>query len=64
MKMLSMKSVASALVLVASAADVAVPVLVAPAVVLEVSTMARAAPAAQAPALSLAQVSQPVSRAG
>jgi UrcA family protein len=40
--MLSMKSVAAALVLVASAADVAVPVLVAPAVVLGVSTAARA----------------------
>jgi UrcA family protein len=40
--MLSMKSVASALVLVAAAADVAVPVLVAPAVVLGVSTAARA----------------------
>jgi len=62
--MLSMKSVASALVLVASAADVAVPVLVAPAVVLEVSTLARAAPAAHAPALSLAQASQPATRAG
>lgn len=40
--MLSMKSVASALVLVASAADVAVPVLVAPALVLAASTAARA----------------------
>jgi UrcA family protein len=40
--MLSMKSVASALVHVASAADIAVPVLVAPALVLAVSTMARA----------------------
>ncbi len=40
--MLSMKSVASALVLVASAADMAAPVLVAPAVVLAVSTAARA----------------------
>jgi UrcA family protein len=40
--MLSVKSVASALVLVASAADVAVPVLVAPAIVLAVSTAARA----------------------
>ena len=34
MKMLSMKSVASALVLVASAADMAAPVLVAPAIIL------------------------------
>jgi len=40
--MLSMKSVASALVLVASAADIAVPVLVAPALVLAVSTAVRA----------------------
>jgi UrcA family protein len=40
--MLSMKSVASALVLVASAADLAAPLLVAPAVVLAVSTAARA----------------------
>lgn len=40
--MLSMKSVASALVLVASAADLAAPVLVAPAVVLAVSTAAHA----------------------
>lgn len=40
--MLSMKSVASALVLVASAADVAAPVLVAPAVMLAASTAARA----------------------
>jgi UrcA family protein len=40
--MLSMKSVASALVHVASAADIAVPVLVAPALVLAASTMARA----------------------
>jgi UrcA family protein len=40
--MLSMKSVASALVLVASAADIAVPVLVAPALVLAASTAARA----------------------
>ncbi|HTK36340.1 MAG TPA: UrcA family protein [Caulobacteraceae bacterium] len=37
-----MKSVASALVIVASAADVAVPVLVAPALVLGASTAARA----------------------
>ncbi|MGZ3276052.1 MAG: UrcA family protein [Caulobacteraceae bacterium] len=40
-----MKSVASALVLVASVADVAVPVLVAPAVVFAVATAARAEPA-------------------
>jgi UrcA family protein len=40
--MLSMKSVASALVHVASAADIAVPVLVAPALMLAVSTAARA----------------------
>jgi len=40
--MLKMKSVAAALVLVASAADVAVPVLVAPALVFGVSTAARA----------------------
>lgn len=40
--MLSMKSVASALVLVASAADTAVPVLIVPALVLGVSTAARA----------------------
>ena len=39
------KSVASALVLVASVADVAFPVLVAPAVVLAVATTARAEPA-------------------
>jgi UrcA family protein len=37
-----MKSVASALVLVASAADVAVPVLIAPALVIAASTAARA----------------------
>lgn len=40
--MLSMKSVASALVLVASAADVAAPVLVAPALVLAGSTVVHA----------------------
>jgi len=40
--MLSMKSVAAALVMVASGADVAAPVLVAPALVLAVSTAARA----------------------
>jgi UrcA family protein len=40
--MLSMKSVASALVHVASAADIAVPILVAPALALAVSTAARA----------------------
>ena len=45
--MLSMKSVAAALVLVASAADVAVPVLVAPAVMLGVSTVVLAGPTAQ-----------------
>jgi hypothetical protein len=43
--MLSMKRVAAALVLVASAADVAVPVLIAPALVLGASTVVRAAPA-------------------
>jgi len=43
--MLSMKSVASALVLVATAADVAVPVMIAPALVIAASTAARAAPA-------------------
>jgi UrcA family protein len=41
--MLSMKSVATALVLVASAADMAVPVLIAPALVGAASTAARAA---------------------
>lgn len=46
--MLSMKSVASALVLVASAADVAVPLLVAPALALAVSTAARAETPVQA----------------
>jgi UrcA family protein len=46
--MLSMKSVASALVLVASAADIAVPVLVAPALMLAVSTAARAEEPTQA----------------
>jgi UrcA family protein len=46
--MLSMKSVASALVLVASAADVAVPVLVAPALVLAGSTAVRAQESGQA----------------
>jgi UrcA family protein len=40
--MLSMKSVSSALVHVASVADFAVPVLIAPALVLGASTMARA----------------------
>ena len=45
--MLSMKSVASALVLVASAADIAVPVLVAPALLLAASTAVRAAAPAQ-----------------
>jgi UrcA family protein len=40
--MLSMKSVASALVLVASCADTAVPVLIAPALVVAASTAARA----------------------
>jgi UrcA family protein len=45
--MLSMKSVASALVLVASAADVAVPVLIAPALVIAASTAARAETPAQ-----------------
>lgn len=43
--MLSMKSVASALVLAATAADLAAPVLVAPALVLGLSTVAHAAPA-------------------
>ena len=46
--MLSMKSVASALVHVASAADIAVPVLVAPALVLAVSTAVRAETPSQA----------------
>ena len=45
--MLSMKSVASALVLVASATDTAVPVLVAPALALAVSTVVHAGPSAQ-----------------
>ncbi|HEX4622240.1 MAG TPA: hypothetical protein VH208_11795 [Myxococcaceae bacterium] len=45
--MLSMKSVASALVLVASAADTAVPVLVAPALALAVSTVVHAGPSSQ-----------------
>jgi UrcA family protein len=45
--MLSMKSVASALALVASAADVAAPVLVVPALVLAASTAARAETPAQ-----------------
>ena len=45
--MLSMKSVASALVLVASAADTAVPVLVAPALALAVSTVVHAGPSGQ-----------------
>lgn len=45
--MLSMKSVASALVLVASAADTAVPVLVAPALALATSTVVHAGPSAQ-----------------
>ncbi len=45
--MLSLKSVASAMVLVASAADVAVPVLVAPALALAVSTVVHAGPSAQ-----------------
>jgi hypothetical protein len=45
--MLSMKSVASALVLFASAADTAVPVLVAPALALAVSTVVHAGPSAQ-----------------
>jgi UrcA family protein len=40
--MLSMKSVASALVHVASAADIAVPVLIAPALVLAASTVVHA----------------------
>jgi len=44
--MLSMKSVASALVLVASAADTAVPVLVAPALALALSTVVHAGPSA------------------
>ena len=45
--MLSLKSVASALVLVASAADIAVPVLVAPALALAVSTVVHAGPSSQ-----------------
>lgn len=44
---LSMKSVAWALVLAASAVDMAVPLLVVPALVLGVSTAAHAAPAAE-----------------
>jgi hypothetical protein len=64
MKMLSMKSVAAALVLVASAADVAAPVLVVPALALGASTAVHAASPAQSPALYLAQASQPTSRAG
>ena len=55
--MLSMKSVASALVLVASAADVAAPVLVAPALFLAAATAARAAPGP-------ADVQSPVVRCG
>lgn len=43
--MLRLKSVASALVIVASVADVAVPILVAPALVVAVSTAAHAQPA-------------------
>jgi hypothetical protein len=54
--MLSMKSVAAALVLVASAADLAVPVLIAPALVLGASTLVRAAPATPQPGV---QASQP-----
>jgi hypothetical protein len=46
--MLSMKSFAAALVLVASAADVAAPVLVAPALALGVSTVVHAGPTVQA----------------
>ena len=46
--MLNVKSVAAALVLVASAADVAVPVLVAPDLVLGVSTVVHAGPTVQA----------------
>jgi hypothetical protein len=65
--MLNMKSVASALVLVASAADLAAPVLVAPAIVLAASTFAHAQGPAQS-AYNLAanqltirqQASQPV----
>ena len=57
--MLSMKSVASALVLAATAADFAAPILVVPAIALAVSTMAHAAPAAPTPVLFLAQASQP-----
>jgi hypothetical protein len=45
--MLSLKSVASALVLVASAADLAVPVLVAPALVIAASTAVRTGAPAQ-----------------
>jgi hypothetical protein len=55
--MSSMKSVASALVLVASAADIAVPVLVAPALALAVSTVVHAgspAPTVHQPAAILA----------
>jgi hypothetical protein len=45
--MLSMKSVASALVLVASAADIAGPVLVAPALALAASTVVHGGSSAQ-----------------
>jgi hypothetical protein len=45
--MSSMKSVASALMIVASAADTAVPVLVAPALALAVSTVVHLGPVAQ-----------------
>ena len=45
--MLSMKSVAAALVLVASAADAAAPFLIVPALVLGASTAVRAAPAGE-----------------
>ncbi len=59
--MLSMKSVAAALVLVASAADIVAPALVAPAVVLGVSTAAKAAPV---PAIVRHQASRPAPLAG
>jgi hypothetical protein len=45
--MFSLKNVASALLIVASAADIAVPVLVAPALVLAASTATRASAPAQ-----------------
>ncbi len=57
LKMLSMKSVAAALLLVASAADLAVPVLIAPALVLGASTLVRAAPAMPQPGVKASKSS-------